>query len=112
MTDEDFTRLSLLEKWNHIENSMSYIARMDSVYSMRVRLNPHHPEEDKKEEARNVRLDQYNRWVNIKDLYAAHRDELSDTRGDPSFEESKSILERIFSTEVDDALRSIISDEK
>lgn len=108
MTEEQFAVLPLPEKWAHIRTTMDYIVRMDSAYNMRSRLNPHHPEKDKKQEQRNLRIDQYQRWAHIKNLYGAHRDELSNTLDNDQFAECKSILERIFTMEVDDALRDII----
>lgn len=83
---------------------------MDSAYSMRTRLNPHHPKKDKKQEERNLRLDQYQRWSHIKNLYAAHRDEMVNTLDIPQYEECKNILERIFTMELDDALRDVIDE--
>jgi hypothetical protein len=111
VTETEFAILPLPDKWAHIKKTMDYIVTMDSAYSMRTRLNPHHPEKDKKLEERNLRLDQYQRWSHIKALYSVHRDELSNTLGDTEYEESKSILERIFTAEVDDALRDIIGNE-
>ena len=111
MTSEQFAPLDLPEKWEHIRATMSYIQQIDEAYNMRRRLNPHHSKNDVKLEERNLRLDQYQRWSHIKDLYAAHRDELNDTLGDENYQDCKSILERIFTLELDDALRDIV-DEK
>lgn len=113
-------------KWLYIQETMDYILSMDAKYndfgkafSVRRRLNPHHPESDValetarfKEEQRKIRVDQHQRWANLKNLYAEHRDELANTCGNPSFEECKSILERIFAEEVDSALRSIVGEEQ
>ena len=108
MTPEEFAVLTTGEKWAHINVVMAYIANMDRAYNMRVRLNPHHPVEHQKQEERNVRLDQFQRWSHVKDLYAAHRDELANTLDNERYQECRSIMERIFTTEVDDALRGIV----
>ena len=110
MIEEDFAVLSTADKWAHIKDTMHYIMQMDSTYSLRVRLNPHHPKEQQKEEQRNLRVDQYQRWSHIKNLYAEHRDELANTIENPEFEKCKSILERIFTMEVDDVLRSTLGE--
>ena len=110
MTEEEFTILSLNDKWIHLKKTMDYIVSMDSAYSMRTRLNPHHPAKDKKLEERNLRLDQYQRWAHVKNLYAEHRDEMVNTLDTPEFENCKSILERIFTMELDDALRDVIDE--
>jgi hypothetical protein len=111
VTEEEFATKSTEAKWQHIKTTMDYIVGMDNAYNMRLRLNPHHPEEHKKEEQRRLRVDQYQRWAHIKALYSINRDELSNTLGMPEYEEAKSIMERIFSTEVDDALREIVGEE-
>ena len=110
MTEEAFAELDLTKKWFHIKTTMDYIQKMDTAYSLRSRLNPHHSDKDKKEEQRNLRVDQYQRWAHIKNLYATHRDDLTDTLGVSHYEECKSILERIFTMELDDALREIIDE--
>ncbi len=111
MTEEEFTALSIDKKWLHLKVTMDYITRMDSNYSLRRRMNPHHPKEQQIQEQRSLRVDQYQRWAHLKNLYGAHRNELSDTLGSSEFEECKSIIERIFTVEVDDALRDIIGDD-
>lgn len=110
MSEEEFAMLTLIGKWSHLKTTMDYIVRIDSVYGLRTRLNPHHPVKQKKEEERNLRLDQYQRWSHVKNLYATHRDELVNTLDNPQFEECKSILERIFTMELDDALRDVIEE--
>jgi hypothetical protein len=121
MTREEFATMSLPGKWNHIHATMDYIIKMDgqysqlaSMHSLRRRYNPHHSKEDVsyeaekvKEQQRNLRVDQYQRWAHIKDLYAEHRDELSNTLDSNEYAECKNILERIFTMEVDDALKEI-----
>ncbi|CAM6003867.1 unnamed protein product [Sphagnum balticum] len=89
---------------------MDYIVQMDNVYSLRRRLNPHHAEDQKKEETRNLRVDQYQRWSHVKNLYAEHRDEMANALDSQDFEKCKAILERIFTMEVDDALRDILEE--
>lgn len=108
MTSEEFAMLNTYNKWLHIHGVMSYIQNMDKAYEMRRRLNPHHSDSDKKLEERNLRTDQYQRWSHVKDLYATHRDELENTQDDPRFQECKSIIERIFTLELDDALRDVL----
>lgn len=108
MTEQEFAELTLQEKWSHLKTTMDYIVQMDSIYGLRARLNPHHPKEQQKQEKRNLRLDQYQRWSHVKNLYAAHRDEMVNTLEVPEYEKCKSILERIFTMELDDALRDII----
>jgi len=110
MSEEEFSTLTPEHKWSHIKETMDYIVKMDSMYSMRKRFNPHHPQEQQREETRVVRADQYQRWSHIKALYSVHRDELSNTMENEDFEKCKSILERIFTTEVDEALRNIIGE--
>jgi len=125
MSEEEFNKLSLVGKWSHISETMNYIVSMDNAYTggerafdLRRRLNPHHPKEDVeyetkgfKEQQRNLRLDQVQRWGHIQRLYSSNRDELANTLDNEKFAESKSILEKVFTAEVDDALRSIIGDE-
>jgi len=111
MTEEEFTKLSLADKWVHVTQVMDYIIKMDSNYSFRRRLNPHHPKEQAKEEQRNLRVDQYQRWAHIQKLYSSHRDEMANTMENAKFSEYKQILEKVFTMEVDDALRDIIGDE-
>src|SRR5271168_330610 len=107
MTREEFSILPLAGKWDHIQSVMDYIIAMDEQYSglarmhaMRRRLNPHHPQKDidqeiknTKELQRNLRVDQYQRWAHIKDLYAEHRDELCNTLENEKYTECKNILE-------------------
>lgn len=124
MTEEEFSAIPIEGKWAHLKKTMDYIVKIDAAYNnntrafdLRRRLNPHHPEEDVAEEKsrfakeqRNLRVDQYQRWAHIKNLYAAHRDELSNTLSNPEYEEAKSIFERIFTMELDDALRDVIEE--
>ena len=128
MTEEEFTLLSIENKWEHLKRTMDYIVKMDSQYTgrntafeLRRRYNPHHPAEQVKEETRlfkqeqkellrNLRMDQYQRWAHVKSLYSTSRDELANTLGNSEYEECKSIMERIFTMEVDDALRDILED--
>ena len=110
MSEEEFAQLPLIEKWMHLRDTMGYIVKMDTTYGLRTRLNSHHPKKQQKQEQRNLRVDQYQRWLHVKNLYAGHRDELANTFEDPKFEECKSILERIFTMELDDALRDVIGE--
>ena len=108
MDETEFAALTLSDKWFHLKTIMDYVVKMDSAYSLRVRLNHHHPSNHQKQEERNLRLDQYQRWSHVKNLYAAHRDEMVNTLDSTDFEKCKSILERIFTMELDDVLRDVI----
>jgi hypothetical protein len=110
MSEEEFAKLTLQAKWNHVRETMSYIQSMENMYDLRSRLNPHHPEKDKKYERLRMRTDQYQRWMHIKCLYAANRDEMANTLDSKEFNSCKEILEKIFTMELDNALRDIISD--
>jgi hypothetical protein len=110
MSEEEFAALTTAHKWSHIKETMDYIVKIDTAYSLCKRFNPHHPKEQQIEERRSQRMDQYQRWAHIKNLYAGHRDELSNTQENPGFEECKNILERIFTAELDDALRSMLGE--
>lgn len=110
MTLEEFSILDTQFKWIHIKQVMDYISQMDVHYNLRKRYNAHHEEIQRKQEERNLRLDQVQRWGHIKDLYAAHRDELNNTLDNQEFQECKSIIERVFTLELDDALRNVIED--
>ena len=111
MTEEDFAKMTLLDKWIHIADVMSYIQSMDKYVSLRMRYNTNHPEVQRKQEERRVRTDQYDRWRHIKDLYAAHRDELANTFDNERYQECRSILEKVFVSELDDAIREVVSEE-
>jgi len=124
MTEEEFSTLPTAAKWEHVRTTMNYITNMDAryenikdSYDLRRRLNPHHSDEyvkleekEIKHKQRNLRIDQYQRWTHVKNLYAAHRDEMVNTFENPLYEECKSVLERIFTMEVDDALRNVLED--
>lgn len=110
MSDEEFAELSLERKWSHIHTVMTYIQNMENVYEMRRRLNPHHPKKTVKEESRNLRVDQYQRYSHIKDLYAQHRDEMVNTLESKVFAEAKNILEQVFTMELDDALHTVLDE--
>jgi hypothetical protein len=87
---------------------MKAIQQADTAYSMRRRLNPHHPPEQMRDEAIAFRTSQWAKWSDLKDLYAENRDEMSNTLENKSFIECKSIFEKIFTVELDDALRSTL----
>ncbi len=106
-SDEVFTTLHVHAKWKIICAEMDYIAKAEEMFQLRRRLNPHHPIDDVRRETASFRVMQYDRWCKVKDLYAQCRDELADTCGDPKFEECKSLLERIFTDELDVALREV-----
>jgi hypothetical protein len=110
MTEEEFSALPTSSKWSHIKETMDWIMKMDSAYSLRARYNPHHSKQQQKQERRLLRTDQYQRWFHIKNLYAGHRDELANTLENPEFDNCKTILERIFTTELDEALRSTLDE--
>lgn len=111
MTLSEFAILSTLEKWMHIQSVMDYIHNMEKRYELRTRY-ANYPSSDSKHEQRVFRVDQYQRWLHVKDLYASHRDELSNTLDNEKFQECKSILERIFTEELDDALRDMMNENK
>jgi hypothetical protein len=111
MTEEDFAKLNTEGKWQHVKATMDYIQSMDTAYGMRERLNPHHPKAQRSQEKRSMRLDQYQRWMHIKSLYAIHRDEMNNTLDNDKYSEAKGILESIFTNELDDALREVIGEE-
>jgi len=87
---------------------MGYVIKMDNHYSLRKRLNPHHSAEQVAQEQRNFRAHQYQRWSHVKSLYAAHRDEMVNTLDNDTYAEYKNILEKVFTMELDDALRDAI----
>jgi hypothetical protein len=125
MSEEEFAKLTLAEKWAHVVQVMEYILKMEQSYSgtlvsygLRRRYNPHHAKEQVdqeskaiKEHHRNLRIDQYQRWAHIKGLYSNHRDEMTNTLENEKYSEYKNILESVFTMEVDDALRDIIGDD-
>lgn len=122
MTEEEFAKLPLSGKWSHLSSTMDYIVNMDKSYNssnvafaLRRRYNPHHSEDQVehekavlREQQRNLRIDQYQRWAHVKALYSAHRDELANTLDNDKYAEHKNIMEKIFTLEVDDALRTIL----
>jgi hypothetical protein len=124
MTEQEFALAPIGIKWSHLKRTMDYIATMDALcidkqssYDMRRRYNPQHStefvkleEKALKNETRKLRIDQAQRWQHVKALYCAHRDELANTLDTEVYAECRSIMERIFTTEVDDALRNILED--
>jgi hypothetical protein len=109
MSEEDFAKLALILKWEHIAVTMDYILSMDKLVATRNEFKSYGF--DKKGQIRSMRLDQYQRWAHIKSLYASHRDEMVNTLDSEKFTECKSILESVFTAELDDALRDVIGDE-
>lgn len=107
---EEFAAKSLYEKWAYIRRAMDHIQGTDTAFNMRRRINPHHPKEHVEEETRQHRRAQYYSWLEIKNFYAEYRDEMSDTLGQEQFRECHSIMERIFTKELDDAIRDVIDD--
>ena len=90
MDEAEFARLSLIDKWERLTTTMDVIASMENAgrtaYDMRRRLNPHHLAKDVKlenkgfkEHQRQVRVAQYQKWLNVKALYSTHRDEMANT---------------------------------
>ena len=94
--------------WSQISALMSKIESMEKVYNLRRRFNPHHPEEQAREESAIMRREQYAAWMKVKDIYAEHRDLLSDTLDNENFTQCKAILENIFASDLDEALRKVI----
>jgi hypothetical protein len=125
MSEEEFTALTLADKWAHVAQVMDYILKIEKTYTstavgfdMRRRLNPHHAKEDVasetkaiKQQQRNLRIDQYQRWSHIKSLYAVHRDDMINTLESDKYAEYKNILENVFTLEFDDALRETLEKE-
>jgi hypothetical protein len=103
-----FDEMTTAQKWHRLSLMMSYVASMDVTRDLRSRYNTNHPEEQRKEEDRAMRIEQYTKWLEVKDLYAAHRDELSNTFGDKQHERHRNILEKIFTDELDEELRKLI----
>lgn len=103
-----FGDLSLQDKWVWIKQQMDFISKQEIAFNMRRRFNPHHSPEQAKGETITYRMTQYEKWCEIKDLYAFHRDELANTLENESFEEYKHILERIFTQDLDNALRQTL----
>lgn len=117
-----FSTLSTEGKWQHIADVMDYIIRgenqlkgAEKAFLMRRRLNPHHPADQVEQETNafkeswdQQRNKQYVEWLNVKDLYATHRDELANTLDTEKYVEYKNILEKIFTDELDNALRNTL----
>ena len=110
MSEDEFAALDTQAKWSHISKTMDYIVSMDRHVSLRDRYQTNKPKDQLKEEKRSMRVDQYQRWSHVKALYACNRDELTNTLDNPAYQECKSILERIFTVELDDALREVIEE--
>jgi hypothetical protein len=68
-------------------------------------------DKERSAETRKIRVEQLTRWEHIRSLYATHRDELNDTFNNPAFNDCKAILERVFTNELDDALREVVGEE-
>lgn len=109
MKSIEFKQLPLEAKWIVINKIMSDIASNDAMFSMRRRLNPHHSKKQSELETKTFRISQLAAWNNVKELYAEFRDELVDTRNNDEYIKCKEILERIFTQDLDDALRKTIS---
>jgi hypothetical protein len=105
---KEFADYSTEEKWDSINTRMRNIEQAETAYSLRRRVNPHHSIEHVRAEAKAFRADQYAKWCEIKDLYAEFRDELANTCSRPAYITCRDILERIFTVELDDALRETL----
>jgi len=112
MGDKDnFALYKTEEKWDSICTRMRNIQQAETAFSMRRRVNPHHSKEQVRQETRAFRVEQYIKWCEVKDLYAEHRDEMaSNTCNNARYVECKDILERIFTMELDEALRETIEE--
>src|ERR1035437_5205700 len=108
MTLEEFNKLPVNEKWSHIRREMDRIQYMEKYQDLRMRFIMNHLEKHRQEELRSMRLAQYQAFTEVKALYSENRDELANTVDMPIYEECKSVLERVFTNEVDEALREII----
>ena len=110
MNREAFLLASTQGKWQIISFAMKEIASAETAFSMRRRLNPHHSKKDVQDETRAFRIQQYQKWCNIKDLYAEARDEMANVFENKDYENCRNILERIFTQELDDELRKTLSE--
>lgn len=106
----DFASYKTEEKWDSLATRMRNIQQAETAYSLRRRLNPHHPPADARKEAHAFRTEQYKLWCEVKDLYAEHRDELANTCDRSQYKECRDILERIFTNELDEALRQTLEE--
>lgn len=104
----EFKDYTTLEKWDSIHTCINNLLRAEDAFSLRRRVNPHHKKEQVREETRLFRTEQYAKWSEVKELYVEFRDELSNTFGDKRFVECRNILERIFTVELDEALRQTL----
>ena len=111
-TDGWFAILSTWDKWDHVAKEMNKISNEDAAFSMRRRLGPHHTTEQTRQETKLFRIGQYARWCIVKDLYAEYRDEMANTNGVPAHETCKNILEKIFTADLDQALRETLNDNE
>jgi hypothetical protein len=116
MDEADFAKLDLAGKWTHVGIIMNYITTMDQQYD---RLQPSAGvseaytkllDKEDKHRQRNIRIDQAQRLAHVKNLYAANRDEMVNTLDNEKWAEYKSILEQVFTAELDDALRDVLED--
>lgn len=97
MTENQFKELSLNHKWHHLYTLMSWI-----VYTEKSVI----PENiENKEYWISTRVE---RWTHVKNLYAANRDELTDTLNDANYEKIRRILEDAFTVELDLELKKIL----
>jgi hypothetical protein len=96
--------------WNSISGKMGKIQEMEKSHAMRNRFNPHRPPQQKRDEIRAIRSRQYEMWKEVKDLYAEHRDELSNTLDSERFASCRDILEKIFTEELDEALKQVLNE--
>jgi hypothetical protein len=110
MTSEQFAALKTSSKWKYITSEMDDIQSAETAFSLRRRFNPHHPADVVRKETTEFRLAQWARWCAVKDLYAEHRDEMSKTDEISRFINAKELLERIFTQELDEALRSTLEE--
>lgn len=111
MTDrEKFALYKTEEKWDSICTRMRVIQQEETNFSLRRRLNPQHADKVVREETRRFRTIQYQKWCEVKDLYAEHRDEMANTCNNARYAECKDILERIFTMELDEALRETLEE--
>jgi hypothetical protein len=107
---DDWPKWNTHEKWVYLAAGMQGIQDSDGTFALRRRLNPHHPIENQRQEARAHVISQMGRLNDLKDLYASARDELANTCDNDMFVQWRNILERLFTMDVDAALHKIIDE--
>ena len=89
-----FKSYTTQQKWEEIERMLNTIASHETAFNMRRRLNPHHPTEQAEQETMLFRAQQYKNWIAVNEIYAEHRDELSNTCDNYIYMQHKKCLKR------------------